>query len=171
MTTTINVDDLLARLQAHYARLGDGRDCRSQRERADWYAATTTCAQLISGLMNGPQDVARQQARLDDLEASRAAVVAKIAEVEQAILDAPPWREHPDARERDRRYDHIAQLRRQLEHLHAGTLLRAPDRCYERLDDLDRRIKEVTERRNRLQLQLDAHLRQAEALLAAATVG
>jgi hypothetical protein len=97
-------------------------------------------------------------------------VVAKIAEVETAIVDAPPWREHPDARERDRRYDHIAHLRRQLEHLHAGTLLCAPGVTFERLDALDQWIAEVRDRRDRARGALDAHVETAEALLAAATV-
>jgi hypothetical protein len=78
---------------------------------------------------------------------------------------SPPWREHPDARERDRRYDHIAHLRQQLQLLRDGRLLREPGVSYERLEDLDERIVELTDRRDRAQRALDAHLRTAEQLL------
>jgi hypothetical protein len=165
--TTVNIDDLLAHVRQRREELGDGRDLRSDNEKDVWYAATRTCANTISGLMNAPADLARQQSRLDDLDARRAVVVAKEAELEQQLAAAPPWREHPDARERDRRYDHIANLRRQLEHLHAGTLWAAPGVCYEQLDDLDRRIADVRDRRDRAQAALDAHVKAAEAMLAA----
>jgi len=165
-TKTPNIDTLLTKVTAQKAALGDGKDCRSDNERADWFAASRTHAEVISSLMNAPADLAREQQRLDDLGARRAAVLAKEAEIEQAIADAPPWREHEDARERDRRYDHIEQLRRSLERLREGTLLYSPGQAFEPLAYLDRRIKEVTERRDRAQNALDACLRRAEQLLA-----
>jgi hypothetical protein len=168
--TAANVDDLLAKLTAQQTALGDGRDARSDNERATWFAAYRAHQEVISTLQNAPDAVGREQRKLDDLEARRAAVVAKETSLQQEIADAPPWREHPDGRERDRRYDHIDQLRRSLERLRAGTLLCAPDRCYEPLSYLDRRIAEVRERRDRAQLALDSCLRQAEQLLAASPV-
>jgi chromosome segregation ATPase len=163
----MTIPALLARLKQHEASLGDGRDARSENEKADWFAATRTCAQTISGLMNAPSDLAREQTRLDDLEQRRAATVAKIAEVEQAIVDAPDWHEHPDARERDRRHDHVQHLRRQLEHLHEGTLFQAPGVYYDRVDAMNQWIAEATVRRDRAQAALDSTIAQAEALLAA----
>ena len=54
-----------------------------------------------------------------------------------------------------------------MELLPKGSLLKAPD-VYEPLAYLEQRIAELTERRDRLQLSLDGHLRTAEQLLAAA---
>jgi hypothetical protein len=170
MTTTINVAALLARLRQHQAALGDIRDCTSDREKADHFAATRDCAQVISGLMNSPQDVARQQVRLDDLETRRAAVVAKEAEIEQEITSAPDWQRIEDGRQRDQEHDRQQSLHRRLQMLRAGTLLCAPGTTYERLEDLDRRIAEVRDRRDRAQAALDSAVTEAEALLAAATV-
>jgi hypothetical protein len=117
--------------------------------------------------MNLPNDLAREQRELDDLASRRAVVAAEEASLEQEIADAPPWREHEDARERDRHYDHIQHLRRPLERLREGTLLCAPNQCYEPISYLDRRIAEVRERRDRVQAALDSCLRQAEQILAA----
>ena len=170
ITTTVNIADTLAQLTQRQAALGNGRDARSDNERQAWFTTYHAHAQVISALMNAPADLAGEQKDLDDLEARRAVVVAKEASIEQEILDAPPWREHPDARERDRRYDHIQHLRRMLERLREGTLLYAPGQCYEPISYLDRRITEVTERRDRAQNALDACLRQAEVVLAAQPV-
>jgi len=168
--TTVNIDDLVTRLHTHHASLGDGRDCRSQNERAEWHARSTTAARVYSELRNVPSDLAREQATLDGLEASRAVTVAKQGALEQEIAAAPDWRLMEDARARDDEYDRQRHLRRQLEHLHAGTLLQSPGECYLPLDHLDRRIAEVTDRRDRLQRQLDGAIAQAEQLLSAASV-
>ena len=100
--TTVHIDDLSARLQQHHAALGDGRDCRSDTEKAHWFAATTTCQRVISGLRNAPNDLARVQAKLHDVDTQRAAVRAKEAELVQVIADAPDPSTCADARERDR---------------------------------------------------------------------
>ena len=123
--TTENINDLLAQLRAREAQLTDGEVIDSPQTRArfaDYWALRRELAATIGGLMNLPDQLARAQQKLDDLESRRAVVVAKQAELETALAEAPPWREHPDARERDRRFDHIEHLRRALEHLHNGTL-------------------------------------------------
>jgi hypothetical protein len=56
-------------------------------------------------------------------------------------------------------------LKQQLQLLRAGTLLFAPHQVYARVEDLDTRLKESTDRIERLRAQLAAHLQQAEALL------
>jgi len=165
-TTTADVADLVARLKEREIALGDPLDVpRSTRAFEEYWRLRRTLAATITGLMNDPQQLERQQARLDDLEGRRALVEAKRAEIEKAIDEAPPWRESPIAAERDRRYDHIHALRQQLKHLAAGTLVAAPDVCYERLDVLDQQIGQVRDRRDRAQLALDGHRREAEALL------
>jgi hypothetical protein len=167
----MNIDDLVAKLRQHLASLGDGRDARSDNERAAYRREYDTTQRTLGGLLNEPADVARRAAEVAALESRRAAVLAKQRELEQAITDAPPWREHPDARERDRRYDHVANLRRQLEFLARGTLLVGPGICFERVADLDAQIAERTARRDRAQAALDEHLRQAEQLLSVAVTG
>lgn len=166
-TTPANPDALIAALKQKQAAHGDGRDARSDNEKAAHWATARTIAQTITGLMNAPGDLERAERRLADVEASRARTIAKQAEIEEAIRAAPPWREHADARERDRRFDHIHHLRRALERLRVGTLLAAPDVCYEPLDYLDRRLAELTDRRDRARAALDGHLRAAEQLIAA----
>jgi hypothetical protein len=166
----MNIDTLITRLTEHYASLGDGRDARSANEKADWFTASTTAARTLSALRNAPSDLARAQARLADAEAQRAAVLEKQTSLEKEIADAPDWRSFADGRERDREYDRQQNLQRQLVMLHEGTLLRGPSETYARLIDLDARIAELTERRDRAQLQLDGLVQQAEALLAAVPV-
>ena len=70
-----------------------------------------------------------------------------------------------NARERDRAHDHEMHLRAQMDRLIHGQLLYAPDAAYERLDSIDKRLKEQTTRRDRAQLALDRLLKQASELL------
>ena len=164
--TTPNIADRLAGVKERQAALGDGRDKRSEAERADYFTAYRAHAETISALMNAPNEVAREQQNLDDLNARRAAFVAKDGEIEQEIATAPDPSTIRDGRERDKEYDRQQQLRQSLQLLRDGRLLRAPGLVYEPLAYLDARIKEVTERRDRAQLALDAAIATAEALLA-----
>jgi hypothetical protein len=164
---TMDLADLMAKLKAQEATLPDPRDAHSENEGAIAWATRRAHARVISTLMNAPDDLAREEATLIQLEARRAAVTDKFAEINAAIDNAPSWSEHPDARERDRRYDRVQHLKHQLQMLHDGTLIRAPGVLYERLSDLDASIQAWTARRDRAQALLDAAVRDAEALLAA----
>lgn len=170
-TTTPNIADIIAKLQGHLATLSDGLAGRPLSEQAAFWRTSDAIQRTITGLKNAPDDRARAQARLDDLEARRAATVAKFAELETEIANLRDWRLVADARERDREYDRQRELRRALQRLEEGSLLRAPDVAFDRLSDLDLWIKEATNRRDRAQHALDAHLKTAEALLGAAVTG
>jgi hypothetical protein len=170
MTTTINYSALVERLAAYYDSLGDGRDLRSENERAGWFASRRDAANLRSMLMNLPSDLAREDDQLCALEASRATVIAKRTEIEQEIASAPDPATIADSRERDREIERQRQLHLSLELLAAGQLWRAPGHRYAPLAYLDERVREVTEQRDRLQRGLDGAMTQAEALLAASTV-
>jgi hypothetical protein len=106
------------------------------------------------------------QTRLTDAEAQRAAVVEKQAELEQAIASAPDYTAIRDGRQRDAEYDRQQNLQRQLEMLANGTLLSSPTTTFPTLTYIDARIAELTDRRNRVQMSLDAHIAAAEQLLA-----
>jgi hypothetical protein len=168
MTTTATTEDitaLIAGLTEMQLALGDPRDQLSENAQADCASRLRTVALTISGLRNLPDDLAREQSRLDDLEARRAAVVAEFARLETLLADARDWRTIPNARERDAEYDRQRDLRRAHERLGEGTLLKSPTETYERLSDLDRRIAEIRARRDGARRALDAHLKAAAELL------
>jgi hypothetical protein len=101
----------------------------------------------------------------------RAIVLKKHAELEQQIADALDWRQAGDGRARDREYDRQQTLRQQLQLLRAGALLFAPNQCYSRIEDLDARLEQSTERIERLRAQIAAHLKAAEQPLSAPVAG
>jgi hypothetical protein len=164
---TANISEIIAKLKAAEAALPDPRDARSENDRAAWWATRHEHAMTISGLMNDPQDLQREELRLADLEARRVATVEKLAAIENAVITAPDWRSFADGRDRDKEYDRQQNLKLQLRRLHEGYLFRsdAPGITYERLDFLDLRIADVKMRIARLRASLDSHVRQAEVLL------
>jgi hypothetical protein len=164
--TTANIPDLVARLREKLSALGDGRDCRSDNEKATWWAACTEAQRTLSGLMNAPADLAREQTELDAIDARRTAVLAKQAELERAIADAPDWRSFADGRERDREWDRQQNLQKQLKLLREGRLFLAPGVTNEPIGYLNQRLAELTVRRDRARAALDGYLKTAEALLA-----
>jgi len=151
-TATPTIPDTLAKLRIRLTALGDGRDARSDNERAAYRSNYDTTQRCISGLMNAPDDLADAQRRLADAEAQRAAWLAKEAEIEQAIATAP---------ERDKE-----MRQRQLQLLRNGVLFVAPGVTLGSLSYIEGRIAELTGERDRAQSALDAHLKQAAALLA-----
>jgi len=169
-TATRNIADTLAQVTQRQTALGDGKDCRSDNERATWFATYRTHAEVISSLMNAPNDLAAVSTKLADLEAEHALTIAKQTEIEQEIADAPDPQSIRDGRERDKEQERQRQLRLSLERLREGTLLRAPRVAYRPLAYLDGRIKELTERRDRAQRSLDGYIAAAEQLLVAAPV-
>ena len=164
---TVNYDDLIAKMKEHQATLGDGRDCRSENELAQYRAAYDSAQRHVTALMNLPADVAREQVKLDAVVAKRAAHLAKRAALEQAIAEAPDYSSIHDARAGDREADRQQLLRQWLVMLADGVLYSGPGVCFERLADLDERIRQLTERRDREQAKLDFHVRAAEQLLGA----
>ena len=164
--TAPNTAALVTKLQAHLASLGDGRDCKSENEQVTYRRSYDAVQSTISGLRDLPDDIAWLTARIDAVVARRDAVLAKVQEFELAIAGFTDWRLVADARERDKEWDRQHQTRRGLERLREGTLLQAPGVTFERLADLDKQIKELTQRRDRAQSALDGHLKAAEQLLA-----
>lgn len=138
--------DLLPKLQTHLAALGDGRDCRSDNEAATYFAAYTTTAQCLTQLRNLPADLARMTARIADEQEKVTVWLAKEAELSAAT-------------------DSLSQ--RQLQLLHQGTLLSGPGTTYGSLGALEARVAEFTERRDRIQQQLNTWMAEAEQLLSA----
>ena len=157
--------DLLPKLQQHLTSLGDGRDCRSDNEKAAWWSACTDTQRTISGLLNLPADLARAEAKLTEAEAPRDAWLAKQDELTAQIAAFTDWRLAGDARARDTEYDRQRDLTRQLQRLHQGTLFAGPGLTFGSLAPLEARVAELTARRDRAKQQLDALLTQAEALL------
>jgi septal ring factor EnvC (AmiA/AmiB activator) len=149
-----DIPTLVAQLKSRLAALGDGRDCRSDNERAAHYATTTSIARCITGLRNLPDDLARANTRLTDVASRRALVAAKQTELEQQLGDCPA---HDIERQQ--------RLALQLQWLREGRLLVAPDVFLESPDYLDSRIAELTRKRNSAQWALDAALRETDALL------
>ena len=164
-TATANVDDLVSKLKTKLAALGDGRDARSDNERAAYRRDYDAIQGTISGLMNAPDDVSRFERRLADVEAARAETLAKQRENEQAVATAPDPHSFADARQRDAAHDRLQHLKRQRELLAAGQLLKAPGEFFASPADLDARIAELTDRRDRARRALDGYMQQAETLL------
>jgi len=157
-----DVNATIAKLESRLAALGDGRDARSDNERAEYWTTYNAIQRTISALKYLPADVARHTDHLAILETRRAMVAALHAETEAAIADAPDVTSIRDARERDTEADRQRDLRMRLQRLREGRLWLAPDDVAEPLEHLDQRIAEITSRRDRLQADLDAHLHQAE---------
>jgi hypothetical protein len=168
--TTVNIDGVIARLQRHHTALGDGRDCRSINEHAEWDTARRVTSNVISGLQNAPADLARWETRLAPEHARRVEVIAKQTELKQEIANLPDATTIRDGLAKDKALRWQEHLQLQLKRLHDGTLLRAPGEAYPRLADLDARIAELTQRRDRTQAALDGYIAAAEALLAEADV-
>ena len=106
-------------------------------------------------------------AQLADIEARRAATVAKQTEIEQAMASSPDWRSLHDGRARDTEYERQHQLKQQLRLLHENRLLRAPGEVFWNITDLDARIAELNTKIETLRATHDAYVEQAEALLTA----
>jgi hypothetical protein len=172
----MNIPVLLTKLRERLSALGNGRDCRSDTERAAWYASYNETQSCISGLMNAPQDLLREVEQLADLQKRRDAVAKHRDELQRQLAGASVliedgrWTEvalSMDPHVRDTEAERQLQLRNQLELMRNGYLLLAPGVHCERLDYLDERIAEVTVRRDRVQSAFDALVRQADALLSA----
>lgn len=167
LATTIPAD-LVARLQQQEADVRVARNVLSEstaRAQAAFHDTEQQLGLCIRGLTSAPRELEAEQALLAELEERRASVLRKQSELEQQIAEAPDWRQAGDGRARDREYDRQQTLKQQLELLRAGALLFAPNQCYSRIEDLDARLKQSTERIERLRAQIAAHLQAAEQLL------
>jgi hypothetical protein len=163
-----DINALIVQLQQHLDALGDGRDLTSDNARAEHATRVMAIRRTLSGLRNAG-DVAALDTRITVLLDRRAVVLAKQREIEHAIDSARDPTTLTDARERDRAFEEQRQLRLQLQRLHAGRLLQAPDICFERVDDLDQQIIALQGKRTRAQLALDSHLTAAEQWLGTPT--
>ena len=161
---TQNIPALIVKLQQQLDALGDGRDARSDNERATYRRNYDTTQACISGLKD--DQLARLTASIEEWEAQRVAYLAKEKEIEQAIATAPEWTAIADTRLRGQEVEWQRNLTLQLQLLRDGRLFVAPGVTYGRLDSIDARIAELTRRRDRAQSALDAHLKTAEQLLA-----
>jgi hypothetical protein len=170
MSKNIDTVALVERLKARLAARLDPLDhprTWTQRQCASYTAETAKTSRVISGLVNSPSDFEKPTRQLAELEAERAAVVAKQAELEMKLTDHPDWRTGRTGTERDRLYDEGENLRRQIDLLAAGRLFRAEGVCFMPLAYLDQRIREVKARLTRAEAQLDSLIEQAEQLLQA----
>lgn len=162
----MNIEAMVTKLQEQDAALGSARDVlNTAHAQAEFFTKKQALARVISGLRNGPSDLEKPLKLLTEAQEHRAAVLAKQAEIEQAIKESPDWREIHDARERDREHDRQQQLALSLQLLRDGGLLRAPGQAYDQLRDIDARIDELQQRIAAIRVTLAAHMQQAEALL------
>jgi hypothetical protein len=164
----MTITETIARLKQHQATLGDGRDLRSDNEKAAWWAAKQEIAHVITTLQNA-HDVDKPTRRLAELTAQRDAVIAKREEVEAEIAAAPDWRSFADGRQRDKEYERQQNLRMRLKRLADGTLNASPGVMFPPLDYLDAQIAEQRRKIDRAQAAIDAALKAAEAMLATTT--
>jgi len=164
-----NIQTMLDRLDAHLVSLGDGRDCRSDNERANYSATVNTCRRLASGLRNAPQDLARTSSHLETVTALRQRWLDVQTEVEHEIntlralsttMDDQEFKRHIEPK-----YD---LLQRRLQLLHDGTLLSGPGVTFGPLAWHDEQVAKWTTRRDQAQSTLDALVREAQELLKAA---
>ena len=170
---TPNIDSLVEKLQAAYAARKDPLDLPhtlTQRQVNDYVAETARMATALSALRNIENDLAKPLAQIADLEEKRAATVAKQAELEAAIVEAPDWQSFADRRDRDREWVRQNGLKQQLDMLHQGRLLAAPGRVFWTVADLDARIAELNKRIEALRATHATHMQAAEALLASASL-
>ena len=164
-TTPPNYADLARRLTAKQAALGDGRDLKSDNEKALHFATVKTISAVVTTLINAA-DLARAAARLADATAARDAWLSMKAELTAEISTFRDWRLQPSAREREVEYERQRDLQRRLERLHRGTLYRAPGETFGTLEYLEERVAELTQRADAVRQRLDAAVADAERLLA-----
>jgi hypothetical protein len=155
--TITNVDDLVAKLNQRLVALGNGKDRKSDNDKALWYAEHRSISSVITGLRN--PDTAKPERQLAELTEERTLVIEKQEAIEEEIADEVV---SPSNHVEDRQQ----LLRRQLAMLHAGALLRAPGVTFARLTDLDERIAQLNEKLDKLRARHEAFIGQAEALLA-----
>lgn len=192
--TTANIDDLVARLQAHQASLGDGRDVlQTPRAQEEFYNKKVLIARTLSGLRDARDEREKALPKLALAEEQRAKVLDAQSKIEQLIAEQPDWRTIADSRSRDREWARQQDLfasRRALingcEYFSGipavpnalkkilGAVIESDGRevpyWYGTLADVEAQVSRWTTRRDQAQSALDAHLQQAEQLLAAATV-
>jgi hypothetical protein len=165
-TTAPDITDLVARLKEKERALGDPLDVpRTTRAFEAYWKQRRALADTISALANLPADVRRRQAELADLEQRRTEVTEKRDDFVRQIAAFIDPQSLSNARERDAEFERQRDLRRRLERLDEGTLLKNPDETYEPAAYLDRRVAELQREVASLRLRLDACLRQAELLL------
>ena len=164
-TMTPTTDAILTQLQARLDALGTLPEFAPEHVAVPHRRHWDAIQRVITGIKDAPDQIARAQSRLDDVEARSAAVLAKQRELEQALDAAPDVTGITDHHARAKEEARQGVLQRQLQLLRNGELWKAPGVVFERLVDLDARIKELTDRRDRAQNALDGYLKTAEALL------
>ena len=139
MTTATepNIADLVEKLRARDAALGDWRDLR-ERERKTFWELKSSLARVLSGLANAPHDLARAERDVAEWEAKRDAYGKHRAGIDLTTITDP--------RELDRLQKLLAVLDGQVA-------------------SLDEIVARKRDKRDRARLALDAHLAAAGALL------
>lgn len=163
-TATLDADKLRAlirRLQSTLDQLGDGRDLRSDNEKAVWYAHRRELASVIHGLQN--PSIEKPARLLAEAQAMRTAVIERHAAIEQQLSVKPV--SLSNRTEIDREHARVQNLQRELSLLLRGELFFAPGEKYPQLSTLDERISALQEKVDRLQRRHAAFIDQARALL------
>ena len=167
---TTPTDTLVAQLQERLTALGDGRDARSDTERAAWWTATTEIQRCLSTLRNGPYVEA--SALLADCEQQLAMIEQKEAELTAALTAATsPSDATLDSRARDRALAHLQHLQLQRQALREGRLLIAPGIALDQRVTIEHRIAELRARIAHEDSVYAYAVAEAERLLSATVTG
>jgi hypothetical protein len=185
---TPNYADLVAKLKAKQANLGDPRDVpMTPRAQEAFYATQASIARTISTLANAA-DLDKPAARLAEAETRHAIVIKAQAEIERLIEAQPDWQTIADSRARDREWARQQDLLASRKALVNGVEYMTGCPCvpnalkkilgvviesdgrevpnwYGCLSDIDARIAELTKKVAAVRARLDAAVTEAEALL------
>lgn len=165
MTTTTEVAQLIVKLKEAQPNLADIRHCRSDAEKADLWARYNELQHCVTGLQNAPDQLAQAEARLVEPKRLRARWKALEKEIQGELDAAPDWRQAGNVQQRDAEYDRQSQLRMRKRLLESGELLVAPNTVCGRIEDIEARLQELTEKRDQARSMLDSWIQQAKTLL------
>jgi hypothetical protein len=159
---TPEIADLILRLHAHRESLGDGKDLRSDNERAFWHAERLDAARTLTALRDGP-GTTKAQRLLADIELSIAAIDEKQREIENELRDVPT--SFPDRRSEDHERARQDHLHLQLRFLREGRLLIAPGLTAERREVLEMRRAELLKKIAVAESAFASHVANARRIL------
>ena len=164
----MNPTDAILKLTAYLLSLGNGRNLRSDDEKADYTTRYNEAQGCLSQLVNPPNP--RRVAALAEARAERVAWLGKEEELTTEISSFKDWRTAATLREKMPSLERQSVLKHQLRRLRDGTLYVSPGKTFGTLDVIEQRIAELEARVAREQAAFDAALAAAERILAAVEV-